>query len=545
MDLLDDFFERAATLIEADPTWRSELAASRREFFPGRASSAADAGSRRRHLEWFLLERTDAHGPELALERALRAWAPELAEDDGVWTTALRESHVGVLEVTGVRPGEGLWLRDLGGRGEFPVAEDAASRVVEVGDLFAGRLFPIGGGVYRLSSGSAYHRDARMLEALRADFERARTERRGVLRVGQREIESLFFGGGPAGSADPVEDARRLLLDAGVEPDVVGGFLEELAQAPYDEGRLVHGAQDALSVILDELAFDSDVDIDAARSALLAAWARLAHAGPGSGPSLAPAPSPDRAAQPSADVARAVARFEERRRAGEPIAPLLEELERELALEGPSTADTDGDPTPDFPGVVGAVVEEFLWELSAREGPDAAVSHANLRDLGRATEHIGVFENLRARDLLVYAGWWLPENDVLGGADDARARMGSLAVFCRWAEAEHDVDLHAQFHATLALLGVTLPRVAEANQRRTRGARRDEGTLYEIQQIVGGALRIRTRSGQELEAEVEPDLAEWLVAGDWIRGTVRADGRLAAYCCYPPEVAELSRSVAE
>jgi hypothetical protein len=300
-----------------------------------------------------------------------------------------------------------------------------------------------------------------------------------------------------------------------------------------------------LSVILDELAFESDVDIDAARRALLAAWARLAHAGPGSGPSLAPAPSPARAAQPSADVARAVARFEERRRAGEPIAPLLEELERELALEEPSTADTDGDPTPDFPGVVGAVVEEFLWELSASEGPDAAARHANLRDLGRATEHIGVFENLRARDLLVYAGWWLPENDVLGGGDDARARMGSLAVFCRWAEAEHDVDLHAQFHETLALLGVSLPRIAEANQRRTRGARRDEGTLYEIQQLVGGALRLRTRSGQEIEAEVEPDLAEWLVAGDRIRGTVRADGRLAAYCCYPPEVAELSRSAAE
>lgn len=549
-DPIDDFFQRIAGHLEADPAWQSELAASRRDFFPAGAPHEDGEAARRRHLEWFLLERTDAHGPELALERAIRAWMPDLDASGDEWVAGLRQTHVGVLEVTGIQPGEGLWLRDLGGRGEFPVAEQAASRFVQVGDIIAGRLFPIGGGVHRLSSASAFHRDARILEALREDFERARSEKRGVLRVGQREIESMFFGGSAGAETDAVDEARRLLVDSGVEPEAVEVFFEDLAQAPFDEDRLVHGAQDVLSEILDELAFESAVDLDAARRALLAAWAQLARRGPGDGPSLTPREQADaRAPNPHSDVARAVARFEERRRAGEPVAQLLDELERDLALgddtERGAGPDAEGDPILDFPGVVGAMVEEFLWETSTQHGPEASSVHANLRDLGRSAENVGVFENLRGRDLLVYAGWWLPENGTLGGADDARARISSLAVFCRWAEAEHEVLLHTEFHETLARLGTSLPRVAEANQRRTRGARRDEGELYEILRLDGGVARVRSRAGTDRDASIEPDLAAWLRPGDRVRGSLREDGRLAVYCCYPPEVAELAASTAE
>lgn len=541
---IDAFFARIAALVAGDPVWRAELAQSRREFFPGGAAREPGPAAERRLLEWFLFERTDARGPELAIERALRAWSSERDQGDDEWLELAQESHAGVLEVTGVQPGEGFWLRDLGGRGEFPVAEEAASRVVEMGDIVAGRLFPAGGGVYVASSAAAFHRDARLLEALRSDFERARSERRGVLRVGQREIEAMFFGSGALTEADAVEDARRLLVGAGIEPDVVAGFLEDLAQAPFDEDRLVHGAQDVLSEILDDLAFESAVDIDAARRALLAAWAQLARRGPGDGPSVTPRAAPASTTTARADVAQAVARFEERRRAGEPLGQLLDDLERDLALDEPES-DTDGDPIPDFPGVVGAIVEEFLWETSATQGEAAAARHANLRDLGRSAQAIGVFENLRARDLLVYAGWWLPENGTLGGADDARARVASLAAFCRWAEAEHEVPLHTDFHATLARLGSTLPRIAEANQRRTRGARRDEGELFELASVNDGAAEVRTRGGTESHAALEPALASWLRSGDLVRGSLHADGRLAVYCCYPPEVSELSESSAE
>ncbi|MBL8863399.1 MAG: hypothetical protein JNK02_15515 [Planctomycetes bacterium] len=534
-DPIDSFFRRAAARLGAHPEWARELQASEREFFPGGRPAGADDGARRRHLEWFLLERVDARGPELALERAAQT---VLADDPALgapWFESLRESHVGVFEVTGAEPGEGLWLRDLGGRGEFPVADATASRILAQGDVIAGRIFALPGGAHRLSPAAACHRDARLAAALRADFEAAREQRRGVLRVGQREIEDMFFGG--AAPLDAPAEARRLLIESGVDAQRVDAWLEDLAAAPFDEERLVHGAQDVLSEILDELAFESAVDLESTRRALLAAWAELARRGPGTGPSLTPAPRPGGESAPEADVARAVARFEERRRAGEPLGAILADLERDLALGDEAE---EGEPIPDFPGVVGAMVEEFLWETGAREGPIAAARHANLRDLGRSAEHVGVFENLRGRDLLVYAGWWLLETGTVAGADDARARVASLAAFCRWAESEHEVALHTEFHATLVRLGTSLPRVAEANQRRTRAARRDEGELYEIVDLAGEEARLRARSGVESAARIGADLVPWLAAGDRLRGRLGADGRLAVYCCYPPEVVALT-----
>lgn len=540
-DHIDEFFRAAALALESDPVSRAEFIASRNEFFPaGRIPADADAAARR-HLEWFLLERVDPHGPELAFERFARTALPEDIGDADSWIERLRESHVGVLEVTGVRSGEGIWARDLGGRGEFPLAEEAASRVVEVGDILAGRLFPIDGGAYRLSAGAAFHRDARLLEALRADFVQARTENRGVLRVGQRQVESMFFSRERVAEVDAVAAARALLVGSGLDAELVDGYIHDLAQAPFDEDRLLHGAQDVLSEILDELAFESAVDVDAARRALLTAWAQLAHSGPGAGPRVERPASPTRSGDASADVAAAVERFEEGRRAGLPMTKLLDELERALALEEPAPTDEDADPIPDFPGVVGAMVEEFLWESSANSGSAAADRHANLRDLGRATEHIGVFENLRARDLLVYAGWWLPENDTLGGADDARARISSLAAFCRWVEDEHELPLHTDFHATLAQLGESLPRIAEGNQRRTRGARRDEGELYEWLSGDGEHGRVRDRKGHEQDVRIDADLTAWLRPGDRVRGSVRGEERLAVYCCYPPEIRLLTQ----
>ncbi len=538
-DDIEAFFLTAAARIDADPTWRADFAASAPEFFPlGRAPDDSD-GARRRHLEWFLLERAETDGPELALPRALATILADEASPEEAWFVGLRETHTGVFEVTGAQAGEGFWLRDLGGRGEFPIAHEAASQIAHVGDVIAGRIFPLGDGVYHLSSAAAFHRDPELVDALRADFERARTERRGVLRVGQRQIEAMFFGV-PEDDYDAVAAARAFLADSGLDALEIDTFLEDLEAAPFDEDRLLHGAQDVLSEILDGLAFESSIDIDAARRALLAAWAQLARRGPGVGPSLSPHPSPHAGPAPQADVARAVARFEERRRTGEPVATLLDELERELELGDGGDGDGGADPIPDFPGVVGAMVEEFLWETSTREGESGASRHANLRDLGRSAEHVGVFENLRARDLLVYAGWWLPENDTLGGADDARARIASLADFCRWAEGEHEVPLHTDFQATLVRLGTTLPRIAEANQRRTRGARRDEGELFEVVSIeADGAGQLQSRSGMAHEAIVESELAHWLRPGDRVRGALREDRRLAVYCCYPPEVGGL------
>jgi hypothetical protein len=537
-DEIDERLARIEGLLQGDAHWSGELARSAVEFFPAGGGAARDAQARRRHLEWFLLERSDAASPELAIEHVARRWPSETGLADPAALQSLLHSHTGVFEVTGVAPGEGMWLRDLASQGEYPVQDELAAKVIERGDLIAGRLFPIAGGLHRVSRAAAFHRDPQLLEALRKDLEAARANRRGVLRVGQRELEGLFWPAGrAAGPGDPVQAVRTLLSEAGIESEQIDSWLEDLARAPFDEDRLVHGARDELARILDRLAFETDVDLETARRALIHAWAELAQRGAGSGPTIQPARRADRTATET-EVAAALERFEQGRRAGQPIAQLLDQLESELALAG--DADEGDEATPDFPGVVLAVVEEFLWETGREHGPEAAERMSDLRGLGRAAQGVGVIENLGPRDLLAYAAWWLPEQGDLAGADDARRRLASLSAFCRWAEESQDLPLATAFGPTLARLATSLPRVAEANARRTRAAAPGDGELFEVLQTGGDSAVVRDRAGTEHVARVESALAEWLRPEDRLRGSVHSDGRLAVYCVYPPEVAGLA-----
>src|SRR6185503_8109201 len=111
------------------------------------------------------------------------------------------------------------------------------------------------------------------------------------------------------------------------------------------------------------------------------------------------------------DAARALAEFERKRKAGLPLDDVFDELERELALdedenENEGDADAadvdDGDPddsdageravpkgdadevspAPDFPGVVSAMITEFLWETGRDSGALRAEDMAGLESFG-------------------------------------------------------------------------------------------------------------------------------------------------------------------
>ena len=107
--------------------------------------TARECSALRRHFEWFLLER---HSPALfgtPIERWADRWraiaTPELAR----FERALQASFSGVFAVTDVRPGEGVWLRDIAGFGGYPLVEPEGAKVLEPDDLIVGRLFPLEG----------------------------------------------------------------------------------------------------------------------------------------------------------------------------------------------------------------------------------------------------------------------------------------------------------------------------------------------------------------------------------------------------------------
>src|SRR4051812_41892897 len=176
MSIGDDFeqrFEALEGLVREDPILAREFGESAPEFFQGRfdpARQAEDALARRRHLEWFLLERTSPALDGLAIQRLAEVDPERSGLDDPLRLAALMNSHAGIFEVSGVKPGEGLWLRDLSSGGEYPVLEPEAAQVLEKGDLIAGRIFPTTNGPHRLSRAAAFYRNRSLLDALRGDL---------------------------------------------------------------------------------------------------------------------------------------------------------------------------------------------------------------------------------------------------------------------------------------------------------------------------------------------------------------------------------------
>jgi hypothetical protein len=512
--------------------------------FASAAPRTADADEARRmarrHAEWFLLERpSDALGgapAEWALHHLAELDAPELEESA---LHALLSSRCGVFEVTSVNAGEGAWVRDLGAGGEYPLHEPEASRELAPGDLIVGRLFAVGESLYSVSPAAGVFRNARLREALQRDVENLRLGRRGVLRLSQLELEVMFWGGGGFANAEPLTRAREFFARAGLGAVEIETLFQELAATPYEPGRWVHGVRDGLAVVLEKLAFETHVDLEQARRLLLEAWPALANPSPRAASNAAP----QRKDAVRGDVRAAMEAFDRGREAGRDLEELFRELERDLELESEEIDPDaiDGAPAPDFPGVVAAMVQEYVWETEREQGPAAARAAAPLAKFAEFGENIGVFENLGAHELLLFTALWLPERGALSSAAEARAVLSALQRFCDWTQETQDIALGDAYREHIAGLELLLPRVIEANARRA-GASSDpeRGALYQLLTLEVGAARVRDRRGDELDVRLERGLAELLAPGDWLRMSVDDSGLAQVHCCYPPQVAALA-----
>ncbi|HUR28800.1 MAG TPA: hypothetical protein VM509_11480, partial [Planctomycetota bacterium] len=479
---------------------------------------------------------------------------PELA----LGHAALLGSFASVFEITGVNAGEGVWVRDLAGLGEYPLEEPDASRALEAGDMLVGRVFPVGDALYRISHASGFFRDERLLTAVRQDLERARSERRGVVRLSQRELETMFFGV-PSATADPrrassakskqsgrgspVERARRILAEGGLDPSEIEDVLAELASEPFEPGAVLPGVGDRLGEILSRLAFETEVDLELARRLLALAWPELSSpsaplSGPIESPSALAERAPSRAQRESSRgtspaVEKALSEFDAARARGEDLEALFRTLEAELELESQESAEDSE--APDFPGVVGAMVVEFLWDIERERGADAARALAPIANFAAFANSLGVFENLGERDLLMYACLWLPER--ASSAAEAARSFEALVEFSNWAEERHEVRLAAALEPTRTGLAENLPRVAEANSR----LRARLGPLQEGGEMLGfeGGRVARTPRGEEREVTLPKEATQFVEPGDFLRAERTAGPELRVVCIYPPQTARL------
>lgn len=528
-----------AQTVLALPGLELEFETSRREYFlNGAPPEGNDETPRalRRHQEWFLLERpSSALGGvpvEWVLHRLTDLDAPELDEDA---LRGLLASRCSVFQVTGVAEGEGVWVRDLAAMGEYPLNEPEGSLALSADDVVVGRLFAIGESLYRVSPAAGVFRSSKLLRALLADFEHLREQRRGVLRLTQAELEGMFWRRIEPEVADPLDKARTALAGAGLDEARIERIFAELRRSPLGDDALLVGAGDALGGVLEELAFDTEVDLELARRVLQEAWIVLSR------PDGGVAAPTEETRTSSADAQAAIEAFDRGRREGRDLETLFRELERDLELETESydPDGIDGAPAPDFPGVVAAMIEEFLWETGRVKGEAASREVAPVRAFGDFGADYGVFENLGGRELVLFAAVWLPERKLLKTPDEARRMLAALRAFCAWSQENQDVALLDAYERDVATLERSLPRLVEA-QRWCRSDNGQASQVFEVTSLEGAFPSVRDARGDEFPVELEPRLADALQPGDRLRAR-RNGARLDVFCCYPPESAALTR----
>ncbi|MEZ5979995.1 MAG: hypothetical protein R3F34_17525 [Planctomycetota bacterium] len=236
---------------------RAEQAVAAEAFLGGNHLELADLDSRRRFLEWFLLERPSESLGEPPVRALQGALLDELAGDDDaeIVVAGLLDSRVGAFEVRDVQPGRGLWLHDLLGLGAYPVQEVTASSEIAAGDVAVGRVFAVGDGLFAMSPATALFRREGLVDALRSDAERLRASRRGTLRVTQIELESMFFPRRSV-SRDELEKcetrAVELLSGAGFDEQERGELVALMRTAAANDAPL---ASASISAVLDRAAF--------------------------------------------------------------------------------------------------------------------------------------------------------------------------------------------------------------------------------------------------------------------------------------------------
>ncbi|MEZ6020368.1 MAG: hypothetical protein R3F17_09785 [Planctomycetota bacterium] len=282
---------------------------------------------------------------------------------------------------------------------------------------------------------------------------------------------------------------------------------------------------------LELLAFETKADLTDARRLLTTAWAQLS------------APEPTRArpkqAQPEREddskVRQALSRFDQSR--GGDLTERFRELEKDLGLQ--VDGDEDDAPAPDFPGVVGAMLEEYRWD---RERAGERRPWARLAPLAEFARSIGVFEELSRRDLVSFASFWLLERDLLQAPQEAVETVDMLADFCRWAEEEHCMPLDHECADLLQGLRENLPRVVAANRalKAPAEADSDPGELYILIEVsADGNAVAHDRAGDTHRFHASGGLPSELRSGDRLRARINLESQATVLRIYPPEVGEL------
>jgi hypothetical protein len=497
-----------------------EILRARREFFGmeqpvGRADPAAEA----RFLEWFLLERESEMLGAVPVEA--------VPEEEGL--DALAESWCGVFSVAHTAPARAT-LTDLQDGRTTELRVDGSP--LQVGDLVVGRLLP-GAGAHRLAASAAVFRPgAAIAKAFQRDLERLALDRRLTqqelerLLLGQREPQGGTDGAGTADRAVPPEppavplehleaDLENLLQDAG--SDVRAADLSMQLVDVERPGRVI-------GPMLEQLAFETSVDLDRVRRLLHEIW--QAHA----------ALRATEEGEPQEDVAPAehglgaqlAQKLEEGLSRQRDVEELFAEIGRMAGMD-PSELDEDDDEEEFVEldsrergewGDLEPLVEEYLWEQGLTEAPEAKTLRLWVELQGNAALPRTDLALVTGKDMMrvllhVYLGASPGHR-----ADAVRTAYATMEQFVAWARETHEVAASTALEECRGALLDQLDRLQAASHALSTEASSGRPVMGRVEELHPRGFGLRLDGGDAWWVEAAAPTCAMLRNGDLVLGAV-------------------------
>lgn len=516
-----------AAVAAKDPHLAAEMQRARREFFAAGPVAAvslpgAAEAAEQRFREWFLLEReSEVLGAVPLTVKGFDDDADRLEDSTaGLW---LVQASAGTgVEARDLQDGEVLDL-------EVPPESLAA------GDLVVGRLFPHGAGRWTPSRAAAIFRPgADIAQAFLRDMQRLGLERR----LQQIELEHLLLRRPQTKPVPPHVDTPSVPLEH-LEADLDA----LLARTGSEHSATTISQQLAIAVrpgpvmgpLLDELAFDTDVDLDRARALLLAIW-NAQHLGE-DGAAADAAPVDEVPGESLGE--RLVRTLDEGLAQKRDVAELFAQLERMAGVEPDPeddevADDEDGaddevverarppaDEAEAAAGNLAALVEEYLWETDRREDPAAeplrlfAELQQNAALPPRDLEEITATDVMR---LLLHAYLGAAPSE---RAATVRATFAQLGGFYQWASEVQELDVGQVLAGCQGALLDQLDRLQAAGEGLSTPANgRARPGVLEVEEVGPRGFGVRDDDGGNHWLEVAPATAANLRVGDLVLGAL-------------------------
>lgn len=570
---------RLATLLSLEyerllqhPAFATEVQRAQRQFFGPMAAAVPSLPQQQRFREWLLLERDSQ-------TLGSQPWLLAAALQD----EALFEDSLAGLFLVEQRSGRTAQVRDLQDQQRLDLISEEHD--LQQGDMIVGRMYARGDGSLLPSAAVVVFRPGTALaQAFERDLERLELDRR----LSQLEIEQLLLVHAarpqlasrhdePTATAPPqlehLEAELEKLLHQGGASYSATAISQVLQQAP----RL----GPAMGELLEQMAFDTRVDLDRVRAVLLQIW-NVLHPEYQPGSAATPVPPADE------DLGDQLVRtLDDGLAKGRDLDDLFSELEQmagldpdeddgDLEPDGEEVEDwsaddddddlDDDDVDDDDPQLAGAgiadltgpqlvdldprngdlapLVQEYLWETAQQQTPTARTLQTFVELQQQSPTPHSDLEAITGLDLnrvLLHVYLRSAPKERAGAV---HAAFAVLQQFYAWAESTQDFDLKAPLQACQDELVAHVDRLAQFGQQFSTavGSGGPTPCLMRVEDVGEHGFGVRVDGGDTFWVTADKAASSLLREGDLMLAAILPQGagrgKLAGMVIALPQQAE-------